>query len=141
MEPESRLSQLQSVLTSVGKETVLYESPDGSRVLQLLHGGRILGLFSSSDDRNFYWTHSALESSVSAQHFFGGSEWHNSGGDRTWLAPEIDIFFPQFPNLDMSTYFQPRELDPGNYSIQSNRMVNALALTLSRSKLRLELEI
>src|SRR5829696_8485340 len=111
MEPESRLPQLQSVLANTGKQTALYQSPDGSRVLELLHGGRILGLFSSTDDRNFYWTHPALETSTSAQRFFAGHEWHNSGGDRTWLAPEIDIFFPEFPNLDMSTYWQPRELD------------------------------
>ncbi len=141
MEPESRLSQLQSVLTSVGKETVLYESPDGSRVLQLLHGGRILGLFSASDDRNFYWTNAALESETSARELFNSNEWHNSGGDRTWLAPEVDIFFPKFPNLEMSTYWQPRALDPGNYTLHSNRMVNSLALDLSRSRQRVEMKI
>lgn len=141
MEPESRLSQLQSVLSSINKETVLYQSPDGSRVLQLLHGGRILGLSSAVDDLNFYWTNPVLECADSARDFFSASDWHNSGGDRTWLAPEIDIFFPKFPNLDMSTYWQPRELDPGNYALQSNRMVNALTLVLSRSKQRIDLEI
>jgi hypothetical protein len=141
MELESRLSQLQSVLESVGKETVLYESPDGSRVLQSLHGGRILGLFSATDDRNFYWTHPALESAPSAGDFFNSNEWHNSGGDRTWLAPEVDIFFPEFPNLEMSTYWQPRALDPGNYTLQSNRMINSLALPLSRSRQQVELEM
>lgn len=141
MEPESRLPQLRSVLEGIGKQTVFYESPDGSRVLQLLHGGRILGLFSSTDDRNFYWTHPALESSASAKSFFASDAWHNSGGDRTWLAPEIDIFFPEFPNLDMSTYWQPRELDPGAYSLQSSRMVNTLTPTLSRSKEQVQLEI
>ena len=48
MESESRLAQLRTVLASVGKETFLYASPDGSRVLQLLHGGRILGIFSAA---------------------------------------------------------------------------------------------
>jgi hypothetical protein len=141
VKPESRLSQLQSVLADVGKEAILYESPDGSRVLQLLHGGRILGLFGSGADRNFYWTHPALESTASAQDFYAGDDWHNSGGDRTWLSPEVDIFFPKYPNLDLSTYWQPRELDPGAYALQSNRMVNALSLTLSRSKRQAQLEI
>jgi len=140
-ERESRLSQLRSVLSSIEKQTVLYESPDGSRVLQLLHGGRILGLSSAADDLNFYWTNPVLESPESARDLFGGNNWHNSGGDRTWLAPEIDIFFPKFPNLDMSTYWQPRELDPGHYVLQSNRMVNTLNLSLSRTNQRVELEI
>jgi hypothetical protein len=141
MGPESRLSQLQSVLNGIDKKTVLYESTDGSRILQLLHGGRILGLSSAADDLNFYWTNPLLESPESARDFFRGNNWRNSGGDRTWLAPEIDIFFPKFPNLDMSTYWQPRELDPGHYVLKSNRMVNALNLTLSRTKQRVELEI
>jgi hypothetical protein len=72
---------------------------------------------------------------------FNSNEWHNSGGDRTWLAPEVDIFFPKFPNLDMSTYWQPRALDPGNYTRRSDRMVNSLTLDLSRSRQRVELEM
>lgn len=145
MESERKLSQLLSVLRSIGKETVLYESPDGSRVLQLLHGGRILGLFSGRDETNFYWTHSALTSESTAREFYDSGDWHNSGGDRTWLAPEIDVFFPQFPNLEMSTYRQPRELDPGVYTLDlregGTRMVNDLALPLSRSKRPVRLEI
>lgn len=136
------MRNLQSVLNAVGQETLLFESPDGSRVLQLLHGGRILGLFNQSDQRNFYWTHSALESEESAQEFFHSNQWHNSGGDRTWLAPEIDVFFPQFPNLAMSTYWQPRQLDPGKYVFSSDkRMVNDLILTPSRSKQPIHLQI
>ncbi|HYI97675.1 MAG TPA: hypothetical protein VEX68_29315 [Bryobacteraceae bacterium] len=141
MEPESRLSQLQSVLAEAGKQTILYDSPDGSRVLQLLHGGRILGLFSGHDDRNFYWTHPALESLTSAQSFYSGNNWHNSGGDRTWLSPEVDIFFPKYPDLDLSTYWQPRALDPGAYRLHSNRMVNTLSLTLSRAQKQADVEI
>ena len=48
---------------------------------------------------------------VRAAAFFAGDQWHNSGGDRTWLAPEVDFFFPNFPRTDV--YWQPRQLDPG----------------------------
>lgn len=130
-------------LKSVGKPTELYRCPDGSTVLILPYGGRVLGLFAPGGDENFYWTHPALDSVDSARAFYGSTEWHNSGGDRTWLAPEADIFFPNFPSLDK--YWQPRELDPGRYEIvrtaDSMRLVNRLSCTLSRLRQSVDLEI
>ncbi|MBN2295142.1 MAG: hypothetical protein JXM70_22120 [Pirellulales bacterium] len=130
-------TQLIDTLNAVGKPTETFESPDGSRALLLPYGGRILGLFAPDSDENFYWTHTALQSKETAADFYDSDEWHNSGGDRTWLAPEVDIFFPNFPITD--PYFQPRQLDPGNYEIERGaggalRMVNRLRLMLSRSK-------
>jgi|SRR5581483_11545430 len=139
------LEQLVETLAGAGKPAETYTSPDGSRVLLLPHGGRVLGLFAAGEPENFYWTHPALQSVKTAAAFYAGDEWHNSGGDRTWLAPEVDIFFPKFPDLAMSTYWQPRQLDPGRYqAIEVNgslRLVNRLSLTLSRSKEEVALEI
>jgi hypothetical protein len=96
----------------------------------------VLGLFPPGGVENFYWTHPALESVKSARDFYAGSQWHNSGGDRTWLSPEVDLFFPNYP--DLSTYFQPRQLDPGNYQVEKHgatiRLVNRLTLTMARSQ-------
>jgi hypothetical protein len=132
-------------LGAAGKSVEFFQSPDGSRVLLLPHGGRTLGLFAADAQENFYWTHPALESAESARKFYESDEWHNSGGDRTWLAPEVDIFFPRFPEIDLSTYWQPRQLDPGKYEVVreggSVRLVNRLTLTLSRSKKQVALEI
>ncbi|MGA3323868.1 MAG: DUF6786 family protein [Terriglobia bacterium] len=137
------LARLIKTLEAIGKPTQLHECPDGAKVLILPHGGRILGLFAPRNPENFFWTHPALASPESARAFYESDVWHNSGGDRTWLAPEADIFFPNFPKLD--TYWQPRELDPGNYQIDTTpgslRLVNRLNLTLSRSKQRAELEL
>jgi hypothetical protein len=139
------LEQLVDVLNGAGKSTHTYSSPDGSRVLLLPHGGRVLGLFAPGVTENFYWTNPALRSVESATAFYGSGVWQNSGGDRTWLAPEVDIFFPKFPDLDMSTYWQPRELDPGRYEVVPEagnvRLVNRLTLTLSRSKEQVALEM
>jgi hypothetical protein len=139
------LEHLAATLDAVGKVTETYCSSDGSRVLLLPYGGRVLGLFAPGTTENFYWSHPALRSPESARAFYTSDTWHNSGGDRTWLAPEVDIFFPQFPSLDMSTYWQPRQLDPGQYELVRTdgtvRLVNRLALTLSRSKEDVSLEI
>ncbi len=99
-------------------KTHLWESADGSRAVVLPHGGRILALFAQQSDDNFLWTHPALADEASARKFYAGSWWHNSGGDRTWLAPEYDLFFPDYPKPE--NYFQPRQLDPGNYRLHSS---------------------
>jgi hypothetical protein len=137
------IENLTRTLNAVGKTTALYETPDGSKVLILPHGGRILGLFAPQHEENFLWTHSALASVESARAFYASDEWHNSGGDRTWLAPEADIFFPNFPKLDR--YFQPRQLDPGNYELEQTpegpKLVNELRLTLTRSQREVHLRM
>jgi hypothetical protein len=134
------LEKLIETLNSAGKPTRLYETPDSTRVLILPHGGRILGLYAPGDSENFLWTHPALESPETASAFYAGSQWQNSGGDRTWLAPEADFFFPNFPKLDK--YWQPRELDPGNYQVDAGgRLTNRLRLTPSRSKRQIEMQI
>lgn len=128
------MKTLINVLKKAGKLTRIFTSPDGTRVLLLPYGGRVLGIFSPNNDENFYWTHSALASVQTARAFYGSDLWHNSGGDRTWLAPEVDLFFPNFPQRDR--YYQQRSLDPGNYrTVEASgglKLVNRLTVSLSR---------
>jgi hypothetical protein len=135
--------ELISNMKGVGKPTESYQCPDGSTVLMLPHGGRVLGLFAPGSGENFYWTNPALESVESARAFFAGDEWHNSGGDRTWLAPEVDVFFPDYPSLDK--YWQPRALDPGRYEVvradDGIHLVNRLTCPMSRLHQSVEVEI
>jgi len=129
-------------LASVGRSPMTWLASDGSAALVLPYGGRILGLFASGSTENFLWTHPALASVDAAREFYASAEWHNSGGDRTWLAPEVDFFFPQYP--DIAHYHQLRELDPGHYRIadaESLCLVNRATLLLTRCQARVELEI
>lgn len=123
------------VLNQVGKPTRVFTTSDGTRVLVLPYGGRVLGLFASGSEQNFYWTNTALNDVDSAKKFYAGDQWKNSGGDRTWLAPEIDLFFPKFPKQD--PYFQQRSLDPGNYKVVETKdgfeLVNPLTVKFSRT--------
>jgi len=136
---------LTASLEGAGKPTRAILAADGGRILLLPHGGRVIGLFAAGDDENFYWTHPALESAAAARNFYAGGEWENSGGDRTWIAPELDIFFPRYPDLDPSGYFQPRQLDPGCYRVEecdgAPELVSRLSLDLYRSKGRVDLEV
>lgn len=137
------MKNLPSVLRQVGKPTKFYRTSDGTRVLVLPYGGRVLGLFAAGSDENFYWTHPALDSVATAREFYASEQWHNSGGDRTWLAPEVDLFFPDFPKLDQ--YFQQRPLDPGHYQVEETadgfQLVNRLTVNFSRSKKDMSLKI
>lgn len=137
------MNDLVQVLKRIGKPIQVLKTSDGSRILLLGHGGRVLGLFAPGSKDNFYWTHPALNSTESAREFYVGNQWHNSGGDRTWLAPEADLFFPNFPKRDL--YFQQRSLDPGHYEIEKTengfQLVNQFTVQFSRSGKKVELKI
>jgi len=105
--------QICETVAAVGKQTETLQLLDGTRVLLMPHGGRVLGLFSPASPENFYWTNPALAPPDLASRFYSSGDWENSGGDRTWLSPELDLFFPNYPDLDMEGYVQPRQLDPG----------------------------
>jgi hypothetical protein len=118
----------------------LHATADGSELLVLRHGGRVLGLFAPGQDENFFWANPALASPETARALFAAPGWQNTGGDRTWVAPEIDVFFPRFP--DTSVHVCPVSLDPGAYEIRDAappRLVNTFTLTLSRSGVRVTL--
>lgn len=74
--------------------------------------GRALGLFAAGDTRNFFWTTPTLREGGGAA-TAPGNGWRNWGGDRTWISPEMPLFFPNFP--DIHTYEPPPGIDPGAY--------------------------
>lgn len=99
--------------------------PDGSRLLLLERGGRVLGLWPPGDSRSFFWSDD------------NASGW-NVGGDRTWISPEVDVFV-----AGNSVFRVPPELDPGNYQFRGDSTCLACRceLTLSRSGRVAALEI
>jgi hypothetical protein len=136
-------NKMAELLTRGGKPAEMWKSPDGSTAVVMSHGGRILALFTPDSERNFFWNHPALESPASLMAFYRDNAWHNSGGDRTWLSPEIDFFLPKYPDLD--TYVQPRELDPGNYVSTKDHagftLTNRVSLIVSRTGTTVDLEL
>lgn len=135
--------KLADILKNAGKDVSIHKGADGSEILILPHGGRILGLYAPENTENFLWTNKALDDEKTATEFYHSDEWCNSGGDRTWLSPEIDFFIPKFP--DLSEYYQPRSLDPGNYTFKCLRnsvlLENQLTLIPLRHKKQIELNI
>lgn len=137
------MQNLMKILKAVRKETRVYETGDGTRLLLLPYGARVLGLYSKDSDQNFYWVNSELGNRESAEELFGREGWHNTGGDRTWLAPELDIFFPDYP--DVQRHWEPPQLDASDYVMEAGRGVLSLRqkmiLHLARPNREAELEL
>lgn len=137
------MDELTKTLQLAGRDPVIVGNAGKGHIVVLPYGGRVLGLFAPGDDQNFLWVNPALGGSGRARSFYQSKEWHNSGGDRTWLGPEIDFFLPDYP--DTSRYWQQRELDPGEYHLVETgsgvRLVNKAKLMLYRSKVSVKVEI
>jgi hypothetical protein len=84
--------------------------------------GRLIGLYPEGSDENFLWTNPGPSGA-----------WPNPGGDRTWLAPEIELFISDISRVS-ETYRVPAALDPGHWQQAGpNRLVNSTSLCLHRS--------
>jgi len=93
-----------------GAELVL---DDGSELLVIPDGGRVLALFPPGGSQSLFWVNPALSDPSSACAFFAAGGWRSPGGHRLWLAPETHLFYPAFP--DLSDYGVPTSIDPGGY--------------------------
>ena len=122
-------SALAARLAEAGRPAEILRAVNGARFVVLPHGARVLGVFPEGQAEGFLWNNSALARTDTARRLFESGEWCNTGGDRTWIAPEADFFFPHYPKEE--GYFQPRAFDPGRFA--SRREGTRLVLSTSFS--------
>jgi len=107
------MKALFNTLRGIGHQPVLLQD----QVLVLPFGGRILGL--APDHRtNTLWTHAALQTESGARHFSDAALWLNFGGDRAWIAPEVETNF-RYPRNAEPVYEVPKSIDPGQYRVNA----------------------
>lgn len=107
------MKALSNTLRGIGHQAVLLQD----QVLVLPLGGRILGL--APDHRtNTLWTHAALQTESGARHFLDAPGWLNFGGDRAWIAPEVETNF-RYPKNSEPVYEVPKSIDPGRYRVSA----------------------
>ncbi|MBN2581145.1 MAG: hypothetical protein JXB10_19345 [Pirellulales bacterium] len=130
-------------LAAAGHKTFWSQTPDGSRILLLPYGARVLGLFSPSNDTNFFWTNPALNQPATAKRLFQSDGWHNTGGDRTWLTPEIDVFFPDYPRC--RRHVEQPALDAAEYRLEARddgvALTRAMTLRFHRAGRTMRLQL
>ena len=112
------MNPLHDNLSRAGKRLIPLALPNGARWLVLPENGRLLGLYPADDDANFLWTNPALASAESSKAYFARAGWCNPGGDRTWLAPEIELFIGDVKQA-VETYAVQPALDPGHWMVES----------------------
>ena len=123
-------------LTRAGHPPAILNAAEDAQILALPEYGRVLGLYAGESQENFFWTNPALVSAESAAEFFRRDGWLNPGGDRTWLAPEIELFIGDLARPG-ETYGVPAALDSGQWrredGAHSLRLRNESAVHLKHS--------
>ncbi|MDB6092655.1 MAG: hypothetical protein JWM32_217 [Verrucomicrobia bacterium] len=116
---------LMRTLKAAGKPADAVVLADGTRLLVLPYGGRVLGLFAPGDRGNFFWVNPVLRRARTARAFFAADRWQNLGGERTWIGPEFAFFFPRFPALE--GYRPPHAFDATTFRVKRQKDGYALA--------------
>ena len=91
------------------------ELQNGVKLLVMERGGRVLGPFLTPKDNTLLWASPALADADALGRFVAAKEW-NTGGERIWVAPEI-----QFNVRDRSDFWGtlsiPTQMDPGDWRL------------------------
>jgi hypothetical protein len=125
-------------LTELGKPPLWLTD----KVCVLPFSGRVMGLY-PEEGLNVLWTNPAMNSIVEAKRLLSGDVWTNLGGDRTWISPEIELFIKDMAQ-PMDSYCVPRAVDPGSYSILSQKnneitLINEMPVEFFRNKCKISL--
>ncbi len=117
---------LVKILSSQNYSPLTLYSSAGATLVILPFGGRIIGAFAPNSSENALWVNDAL---FNRNKFLENPKWKNSGGDRTWLSPERELFISDLSRPPEETYTVPATFDPGNYRVleqTSNKVVLAV---------------
>jgi len=110
--PATIRESLRTILRNAGHPPLELSAPGQGSLLVLPFGGRILGLFAEPEGENFFWVNPALAEAGSARSFLAGAGWLHTGGDRTWVSPEVEFHVGDLAD-PWGTYLAPRVIDPG----------------------------
>ena len=109
-------------------------------------GGHIFGPYLSTNGEAIFWTPAAFASRDEFRAFLGSGDW-NVGGDRMWIAPEIQYHVPDRSDF-WGTVFWPEQVDPGTYQLEQldagqwrlsqDMVLEAYNLASGQKELRLE---
>ena len=106
--------QIRARLDENHLDHVTWSLQDGFFALITTHGGRVFGPFSAPEAPSQLWINPAFQDAGQFRRLLESGGW-NLGGERNWVAPEI-----QYITLDRSKPDQvavPPEMDPGQFHL------------------------
>ena len=108
--------QLLARLDEQGKGYRILPLQDRVTVVVSQHGGRIYGPFLSAGSESIFWIPAVFADAESCAAFLDSGDW-NIGGDRIWIAPEIQYNVKDRTDF-WNTYDLPAQVDPGRYQLE-----------------------
>lgn len=114
------LVHLTGVLDQLGETYHVLEVGGGFRALLTQRGARVLGLFpvgeGAAETDSLFWTPDAWESADDVRAMIDSGNW-NIGGERFWVAPEVQ-YHAQSREDFLNTLVVPPAVDPGRYNME-----------------------
>ena len=89
----------------------------GLEIIVSQRGGRILGPFAGAKRESVTWMNGAFSSGDEFRAFLESGDW-NLGGDRIWIAPELQFNVKDRDDF-FGSYALPEQVDPGRYSLSN----------------------
>jgi hypothetical protein len=117
-------------LCAAGLRHAVLPLAGGHSLLVTEHWGKAFGPFRDEKDCGTLWVSPKAAEPESLSGMVKSGEWC-AGGDRLWLAPEVQFNIPNRKRWDSGgAYVLPREIDPGRYSLRAERGLVALSQEL-----------
>lgn len=122
--------QMTAALSAAGEAYEVLPLQNGVSLVVTQRGGRVFGPFLAPDAASLYWTNPALASARTLESFVQAGEW-NLGGERFWIAPEIQYNVRDRGDF-WGTIAVPPAMDPGSYTLaaQPGGVCLQVAMTL-----------
>jgi hypothetical protein len=100
-------------------------------ILITQRGGRVFGPFLEPGGPSLYWVNPAFAAADTFREFLAAGEW-NLGGERIWIAPEVQFLVRDRSDFWNSLHFPPA-MDPGAFTLEQTatdtwRLYQELAL-------------
>jgi hypothetical protein len=89
---------------------------DALKILVSQRGGRILGPFAGRRLESILWMNESFSDKEAFKEFLKAGDW-NLGGDRVWIAPELQYNVKNREDF-FGSYALPQQVDPGSYSME-----------------------
>ena len=115
MNPAITFQQVVSTLDATGQAYQVLALDNDVSIVVLQRGGRVLGPFLSPTAPSLFWLNPVLADRGTFQAFLDAGEW-NLGGERIWIAPEIQYNATDRANF-WGTLRVPPQMDPGDYTL------------------------
>ena len=129
MGTETTLSTFKKNLEAAGLRYAVLPLVNAHTLLVTEHWGKAFGPFKGDKDCGTLWVSPKAADAESLREMAARGDWC-VGGDRLWLAPEVQFNIPDRKRRDsgLTAYVLPGAIDPGRYTLKAEHK-RCVALT------------